>query len=264
MLFSRSVRSAKGLAFVLAAAVCAWIACESAALGQFSGHGGGGGRHGGGGKAADSSKPPDDSAPPPPPQVVLTPHGGQYLATDANRYELVFMPFQTRIYLYDARLKPLSARDVHAQMSLQLPTENSPRRVAFQYVALPAGAAQQDYVAAGIDLLQLQDKETPIALEFSGLSDRSHPTASFTPVFSPARLRPYVAQVLPMEELDRDGAMRQRVCPVSGDVLGNKGPIVKVYIGEYPLYLCCAGCIAAVRQSPDRFLPQSAVPLTGR
>ena len=35
--------------------------------------------------------------------------------------------------------------------------------------------------------------------------------------------------------------LRQRVCPVSGDVLTSRGPVVKVLVGDYPLYLCCRG-----------------------
>ena len=49
--------------------------------------------------------------------------------------------------------------------------------------------------------------------------------------------------------------MRQRVCPVSGQVLGSRGPVVKLYIADYPLYLSGEDCIAAVKQSPEKYLP---------
>ena len=248
-----SPRAFSTLAAVLAFAVAAAIG-PSMADAQ-GGRGGGGGHHGG----SDSASGPVTSGPAPIPQVVLTPHGGQYIATEANHYEVVYMPLQTRIYLYDDKMKPLTARDVHAQMSLELPLENTPRHVAFQYVASPPGSAEQDYVVAGFDLRVLQDKETPITLEFSGLPDRQHPTISFTPIFSRTRLRPYVARVLPTEA-DRAGVIRQRFCPVSGDLLGTKGPIVKVCIADFPLYLCNEGCIETVRQSPERFLPRPVAP----
>jgi hypothetical protein len=69
----------------------------------------------------------------------------------------------------------------------------------------------------------------------------------------------FVVGLLPTEA-DRDAALRQRVCPVSGEALGSKGPGVKMLIGEFPLYLCREGCIDAVRQSPDKYLPQPHLP----
>ena len=111
---------------------------------------------------------------------------------------------------------------------------------------------------------QLQDHETPITFEFSGLPDRKHPTASFTPVFSPSKIRPFVARVLPTQA-DRDGVMRQRVCPVSGQVLGTRGPIVKSYLADFPLYLSGEDCIAAVEQSAGKILAASgSVNLAGK
>ena len=173
------------------------------------------------------------------------------------------MPLQTRIYLYDNTLKPISARDVHARMSMELPSDNAVHSVVFQYVAMFVGATGQDFVTAGFDLTQLQDKETPITVEFSGLADRQHPTASFTPVFSRSKLRPYVAQVLPTQA-DRADILRQRVCPVTGEVLGSRGPVAKLLVGDYPLYLASEDSIEAVKQTPERFLPRPVAAAPGR
>ena len=195
----------------------------------------------------------DTKVDPPSPRVSLTPHGGQYITTDSNYYEVVYMPLQTRIYLYDKTLKPLSARDVHVQMSPQLSSESPVRGIPFQFVALPPGTAQQDYVAANFDLNQLHEEGNAYHFRVFRPSRPRHPTASFTPVFTRANIRPYIVQVLATES-DRDGIVRQRICPVSGDVLGGKGPVVKLLIGEYPIYLCCKDCIEAVKQAPDKYL----------
>jgi len=262
MSMQRSLRHAHVWGTMIGLALFAWILCESTAFGQFPGRGSG--RHGSGDKGHQPEQPnPNRNFKPPPPLAMLTPHGGEFFATDTNRYEIVFMPLQTRIYLYDTTLKPLSARDVHVQMSFELPTENIPRRIPFQYVSMPAQAAEQDYVVASLDLRQLTDKETPITFEFSGLADRRHPTASFTPVFSPPKMRPYVAQVLLMQA-DRSGITRQQICPVTGARLGDRGPVVKVYIGDYPLYLSGEDCIGAVKETPEKYLPQPMMPVTSR
>ncbi len=148
-------------------------------------------------------------------------------------------------------------------MSLQFPEEKEIRRIPFRYIAVPPAVAGQDYVVAVLDVSQLKDKETPITFQFSDLPDRKHPTASFTPVFTQAAVRPYVAQVLPTKA-DMDAIVRQRICPVCGEVLGGRGPVVKLLIAEYPLYLCDADCIAAVRESPQRYLPPPQTPVPRR
>ncbi len=268
----------RGCIFVIA--MCAWLLGEAAAVGQDSGMGGGlGGGRGRGGMGGARGSDHQNAASnyyrgkaPPPPQLVSTPHGGEYVETDGNHYEIVYLPLQARIYRFDHDLKPLSARDVQVQMSLKVPSESGPRKIPFQYVGLPAGTAEQDYVVANVDFRQLTDKETPITIEFSGLPDRHkllgiwdrhEGTASFTPVFTPAKSRPYVARVL-LTEADHDGVMRQTFCPVSGQMLGTKGPNVKLYIADYPLYLLGEDCIAAVTETPEKYLPHPATVVPGR
>ena len=95
---------------------------------------------------------------------------------------------------------------------------------------------------------------------FPAFTTTANPTASFTPIFTRANIRPYIMQVL-ATEADREGIVRQRICPVSGDVLGSKGPVVKLLIGDYPLYLCCKDCIEAVKQTPDKYLRQYVRPI---
>ena len=98
----------KGSLFTVA--MCVSVLFASTALGQFGGRGGGGGGRGGGGQGRNAG--PSDPArnmKPLPPQIILTPHGGEYLQTEAVQYEIVYMPLQTRIYLSDKKSKPLSA-----------------------------------------------------------------------------------------------------------------------------------------------------------
>ena len=181
----------------------------------------------------------------PPPETPSTPHGGEFLQTDTSRYEIVYLPLQARIYLFDHELKPVSARDLHVRMSLKLPPQNTPQQVPFQYVALPAGTAEQDYVVAAFDFRQLPEKDTPITFEFSGLPDRQkflgiwdrhEGTASFTPMFAPAKIRPYVARVL-LTEADRDGVLRQTFCPVSRRDAWHYGPGRQALHRRLPLVL---------------------------
>lgn len=266
MFVQHSRGNAIGGKFLMTLIASAWLLSTATVLGQFSGGMGGGmgGRHGSGGGGHQSkqaeSKPTESSHKEVsvPPQILLTLHGGQYLNPEWNTYEVVFLPFQTRIYIYDKKFKPLSAKDVHVEMSFQFTSGGNTVRLPFQYVAQPAGSSEQDYVAANFDATQLSEEETPIALEFSNLPDRQHPKATFTPVVSQSKIRPYVAQVLPTPA-DRAGIERQQICPISGKALGSQGPISKVLIGDYPLYLCNDKCVTAVRAAPERYLPQPPI-----
>ena len=53
---------------------------------------------------------------------------------------------------------------------------------------------------------------------------------------------------------DKAGIERQQVCPVSGEKLGGMGDPVKVLIDGHPVYLCCQGCVAKVKQDPETYL----------
>jgi len=188
------------------------------------------------------------------------PHAGDYVSTNTNYFEIVYMPLQTRIYLYDSKFKPVTARDLRARMTLQMPLEPAIRQVSFQFVPMPAGATEQDYVAAACDIRPLQDKDTSITFDFSGLPDRPSPTDTFTPHYARFNIRPYLARAS-VSESDQNAIAQQLICPVTGALLGSRGQVVKLYVAEFPLYVSGEDCIAAVKQTPQRFVPQ-APPMT--
>lgn len=59
-----------------------------------------------------------------------------------------------------------------------------------------------------------------------------------------------------LDKGDQAGIARQKVCPVTGAKLGSMGDPIKVVVGDHPLYLCCAGCVAKVKESPDKYADQ--------
>ena len=149
-------------------------------------------------------------------------------------------------------------------MSPKLPSENTLPQIPFQYVAMPAGSAEQDYVVAAFDVSQLKDRETPITFEFSGLSSRHKFSAFGIATMGLLPLRPCLTPrkfVLVWQEScprrPTGTGLCGRNCPVSGEMLGSKGPVVKLYIADSPLYLSGEDCIAAVQQAPEKYLPPS-------
>ena len=53
---------------------------------------------------------------------------------------------------------------------------------------------------------------------------------------------------------DRAAAVKQGVCPVSGERLGSMGKPMKVTLKGQTLFLCCPGCEEDLRKEPDKFL----------
>lgn len=84
----------------------------------------------------------------------------------------------------------------------------------------------------------------------------------------PQEPEPRVAIVAPTEddlkniaqlpEADRQLALAQRVCPVTGAALGSMGVPVKITLRGRPVFLCCDGCTGQAKRSPDEILKKLA------
>lgn len=57
---------------------------------------------------------------------------------------------------------------------------------------------------------------------------------------------------LPAE--DRALAEKQKICPVSGELLGTMGAPIKVDVQGQPVFICCEGCQEDLLAKPDQFL----------
>ena len=53
---------------------------------------------------------------------------------------------------------------------------------------------------------------------------------------------------------DRAAAEKQRVCPVSGDVLGAMDKPYKVSVKGQTVFLCCPACEKPLLKNPDKYL----------
>jgi hypothetical protein len=253
------------IGFMSMAAALLWAMSSTTALAQCHGGDGGGHNHAAagddshGGHTGHQYHLPNGGLPP---LAQRTPHGGLFLETRSHRLEVVYLPQETRVYLYEESGQPLSTRQLRSQMSPRLRSESDPRQVPLQYVAQPAGSQDQDYLAAALDVTRLPD-ETPITFHFENLPDRRHSKAEFNPVFSRSQIRPYVAWVS-FVQADREGLAGQQVCQVTGARLGSMGDPVKVLVGDRPLYLCCAGCIEKVKERHDAHPAELPAPATAR
>lgn len=61
-----------------------------------------------------------------------------------------------------------------------------------------------------------------------------------------------------LPEADRQQALAQGTCPVTGAVLGSMGVPIKITLRGQPVFLCCKGCIGKAKRSPDEMLKKLA------
>jgi Cu(I)/Ag(I) efflux system membrane fusion protein len=53
---------------------------------------------------------------------------------------------------------------------------------------------------------------------------------------------------------DRSLAERQKICPVTGELLGSMGAPIKVDVNGKPVFICCEGCKEKLLKKPDEYL----------
>lgn len=46
----------------------------------------------------------------------------------------------------------------------------------------------------------------------------------------------------------------QKTCPVTGEALGSMGDPIAVQVQGHAVWVCCEGCVAAVKDDPDKSL----------
>ena len=53
---------------------------------------------------------------------------------------------------------------------------------------------------------------------------------------------------------DRALAEKQRICPVTDELLGSMGTPVKITVKGRTVFLCCKGCEKKIKADPDKYL----------
>jgi YHS domain-containing protein len=56
-----------------------------------------------------------------------------------------------------------------------------------------------------------------------------------------------------LSEADRAAALAQKICPVSGDKLGEMGTPFKVTVKGRDVFLCCPSCKDDLLKDPDKY-----------
>lgn len=84
--------------------------------------------------------------------------------------------------------------------------------------------------------------------------DATHGGHAGESALSPAQQAEIRRRILELPEKDRAAAMTQRLCPVTGAPLGSMGKPIALTVGDRRVFICCAGCEAALRDNPAEYL----------
>lgn len=106
------------------------------------------------------------------------------------------------------------------------------------------------FVIAVVGCSQSSDSGVPAASN-SATSSEDHASHSDHDHGSMADMDKGLAE---LTEADRALAMKQHVCPVSGEMLGTMGKPIKVTVKDHDVWICCDGCTKQIQDDPDRYL----------
>jgi YHS domain-containing protein len=57
-----------------------------------------------------------------------------------------------------------------------------------------------------------------------------------------------------LSEPDQVAALKQKICPVSGEKLGEMGTPIKISVKGRDVFLCCPSCKEDLLKDPDKYL----------
>lgn len=61
------------------------------------------------------------------------------------------------------------------------------------------------------------------------------------------------AELDKLPEADRELVAAQRICPVTGELLGSMGKPIRLTVDGREVFICCAGCEDSLREEPEKY-----------
>lgn len=171
------------------------------------------------------------------------PHGGAVQTVGGLSIESLVEPEGIRVFAYDNQGNPLDADAARGVAVLQVPGDA--KRYRYDLFPDVTQNGKADSLAVAVDLRKFAGTTVGIELQIVGLPGApNEPLRAVAKVAVPRTKEQRVAAVI----------AEQKVCPVSGEQLGSMGDPIAVTVGEQDLYVCCQGCVAAVKADPEKYL----------
>ena len=170
-------------------------------------------------------------------QTTQGPHGGTLRQTAGLQIETVADVGGLKLFVYDRAGKPALPTQARGVASLQV--RGGAKR--YRYDLLPDG---QGALMAPVNLSNIAGHQIEVDFQLVGLTTVGTDRITFSEVTTvPASSQQVAATAI----------ARQKVCPVSGKPLGSMGSPVAVDANGDTVYVCCAGCVAAVKANTAKY-----------
>jgi len=130
-----------------------------------------------------------------------------------------------------------------------LQVKNVSKRYRYDLFAEVGENQSAESLAVAIDLSRIAGAEVQLDVQLVGIAGFDRGEAKFS-----------VSATIPMTDKQRVAAAvaAQKVCPVSGQSLESMGGAIPVTVGGKTVYVCCAGCIDAVKDNPSKYFATKA------
>lgn len=165
------------------------------------------------------------------------PHGGSVKQTGGLQIETIVSQGGLQMFVYDAAGQPVSLEKGRGAVSVRV--EGNAKR--YRYDLLPNGKGA---LTAHVNLSQLAGRQIDVAVQLVGIGASGGNMVSFNEVATVPASK---------QQLAASAIARQKICPVSGKPLGSMGDPVAVDVNGQQLYVCCAGCLNAVKANPAKY-----------
>lgn len=189
---------------------------------------------------------------------AAAPHGGTLVAADGQQFEAVFARDGVTLYPLTAELQPVDASGLSGKVTLYHP--NAPQVSWFAKAIGPvASTAGQKPDALGLKVSLATAPATGARAVFD-VQGLDKPVRLAVPVTFAAAAPLAVA---PATVGDKPAIDAQKNCPVSGEDLMAMGGPLKVTQGSRAVFICCQGCLKAIKADPAKYLAGAPQPASG-
>lgn len=170
-------------------------------------------------------------------QPIAGPHGGSLKQNGGLQLETVVSQGGLQMFVYDRGGQPLAVKQGRGAASLRV--EGNAKR--YRYDLLPDGKGG---LTAPVNLSKIAGRQIDIEIQLFGIAAAGGQTISLNEVAT-----------VPASEMQLAAAAiaRQKLCPVSGKPLGSMGDPVAVDVDGQRVFVCCSGCVNAVKTDPDQY-----------
>ncbi len=176
-------------------------------------------------------------------QPAAGPHGGSLQQVDNLQVETVLESGGLRLFVYDNQGKSVDVRAGRGTATLQI--AGNAKKYRYDLFAKVGRGNVAPSLAAAVDLTPIAGTQVDLTYQIVGIPGAERRPLQFK-----------TETIVPMTETQKVVAAikAQGVCPVSGQPLGSMGKAIPVTIGDRTVYVCCAGCIDALKANAGKNL----------